>query len=218
MSCNKIFFALCICTCLVTGVLCPVAAQSSSSRIELSQLILMYMLPEQARYNVLPWDTGSTPGTPISWQHAGIKDCTTYLAKEFGSPFCRSGRTVVTVGGKPTHTVLGRVIEPGNWQVILMGARAGVTYVVFDSDVLSQELSSDLLKDAVSKVRSGIQVSLIKSCGGPTGGSAHFRVTSPGKVSAFAREWWTCGSAGYNIIITLTPNLEDGRLLANCSP
>ena len=141
MSRNKIFMALYIGTCLSGSVPLPVAAQSSSSRIELSQLIQMYMLPDQVSYNVLPWDTGSSPGTPISWRHAGIKDCKAYLAKEFGTTFCRSGRVVVTIDGKPTHTILGKVIEPGKWEVMLMGSRAGASYVVFDSASLSQEIN-----------------------------------------------------------------------------
>lgn len=218
MFCNKTFFALCVGICLESGVPHSVAAQSSTSRIELSQLIQMYMLPKQVSYNVLPWDTGSAPGIPISWRHTGITDCDTYLVKEFGGPFRRSGQVVVTVGGKPTHTVLGRVVEPGNWQVILAGARAGVTYVIIDSSVLSQELSSGVLQAAVSKARNGIQLSHIKSCGSVSGGSEQFRVTVPGKENAFVREWWSCGSGGCNAIITLAPNLEDGKRLANCSP
>lgn len=216
MSRSKRLFAICIGICLASSALDSVAARRS--QIELSQLIQMYMLPKQATYNVLPWDTGSAPGTPITWQHAGIKDCPTDVGKEFGSPFCRFGRVIVTVGGRPTHTVLGKVVEPGNWELVLVGARAGVSYVTIDSASLSQELSPDVLKAAVSKARNGIRISRIKSCGEASGGSEHFRVTMPGKASAFAREWWSCGSGGCNVIITLAPNLEDGERLANCSP
>ena len=76
----------------------------------------------------------------------------------------------------------------------------------------------NVLKDAASKTPNGIHLILIKSCGGATSGDAHFKVTAPGKVSTYAREWWTCGSGGCNIVITLAPNPDDGKSLNNCSP
>jgi hypothetical protein len=192
-------------------------AQQSQGRIDLARLILMYMVPQGSNV-ITPWETGSLPGSPITWQHAGIKDCDKVIEADLGVVYCRSGNVVVTVSGKPTHSILGKVVEPGRWKVTLAGGHAGIIYVVIDSDVLSQELSSGMLRTSASKSGSTIQVRRIKLCGSLTDGFEQLSVTAPGKAEAFAREWWTCGSGGCNVIITFAPRKEDAGSLLGCGP
>lgn len=193
-------------------------AQTTLSSIDLARLIQTFMLPKGVNYNVLEWSTGSTSGTPISWQHAGIKDCAPFiLDREIAQPFCRSGTVVITSAGKPTHTTLGRVLEPGRWNIILAGGRAGVSYIVLDSNVLSPELSSDLLRSAASKAGTILQLRRLSVCGNSSGGSEQFNISASGRESAIIREWWTCGSAGCNVKLTIAPAKEDGASLMRCA-
>ena len=103
----------------------------------------------------------------------------------------RTGSVAITVNREPTHTVLGKIVEPGRWKVTLMGPRAGVFFVSIDCNCLSQELNASLGETA-----SGLDVTSLKECGGPSYGSELLRVTSPGKQPAFIRSTWSCGSGG----------------------
>ena len=197
----------------------PGMTRNSQPSIELYRLIQMYMIPKGFNHNVLEWDSGGAPETPISWQHAGIKDCDAFvLGKELNQPFCRIGKVVITIGGRPTHKILSRMVEPGQWNIVLAGARAGVSYVILDSNVLSHELSSGLLRIAVSQTGSTIQVNRISACGSLTGGSEQLSVSAPGKETALVREWWTCGSAGCNIKMTFAPIKGNAGELMRCAP
>jgi len=193
-------------------------AQSSNSRIELSELIRTFMIPRGVSYNILGWDTGSEAETPISWQHAGLERCPAYVIKELGTQFCRTGQATVMVRGKPTHTVLGRVVEPGKWEIILKGPRSGVAFVTLGPGINSQQLGSGLLESASSNAADGFQLSALKSCGVTTSGFRQFRVTALGKEAALAHEEWSCGSAGCSISITLSSDLTSASRLGNCSP
>jgi hypothetical protein len=175
----------------------------------------MYMVPSGANFTP-PWNTGSSPGTPISWQHAGIKDCEQFVGKELDVPFCRTGNVIITVGGHPTHKILGRVVEPGKWKIVLGGGRAGIVDVLLDSDVLSQELTSGLLRRSASMAGSPIRVSVISKCGSPIDGSEQLNITAPSKEAAIAREWWSCGSGGCNIQITLQPVRKFANAFPGC--
>jgi len=176
----------------------------------------MYMVPHGSNF-VTPWDTGSFPGTPISWQHAGIKDCDPQISKELGDSFCRSGKVVVTVGGRPTHSILEKVVEPGIWNITLAGGHAGISYVVIDSYVNSQELTSELLQRAAKTVGSALRVGHAQLCGSLSDGSEHFSVAASGKDTGLAREWWTCGSGGCHLQITFVPQKEYAGDLLNCN-
>jgi hypothetical protein len=190
--------------------------QQSQPKIELDRLIRTYMT-QQANY-VVPWDTGSEAGTPISWQHAGIKDCAPTLQKELDTVFCRTGKVLITVQGKPTHTVLGKTVEPGHWNIVLAGPHAGIVYVIMESDVNSQELEAGpgLLQAAASKPGSAIAVRRTGGCGDLSDGSAQFNVTAPGKATAFLRETWSCGSGGCGIQSVLVPSKENAQDIMVC--
>ncbi|WP_395824592.1 hypothetical protein [Elstera sp.] len=186
------------------------AKQANSSGIEISQLIKMYMLPEKESYNVLPWETGSMPSSQIDWQHAGSKECPPHILNKFRTYFCRHGKVIITRNGKPTHTVLGRVVEPGVWDITLAGARMGVFHVIIESSDISHDLGSDTLT-VTGKSRSGVRFKEIKACGGYAGGAAEFKISAPGRKNAFANVSWSCGSAGCTPGITITPDVGDGN-------
>ncbi|MGA8691652.1 MAG: hypothetical protein WB662_17555 [Methyloceanibacter sp.] len=183
--------------------------------MELEELVELYMLPEAAAYNVLSWDTGSNAGTPISWEHAGIKECDTYLQREFGTMYCRTGSVVITIHGSPTHSVLGKTVEPARWKITLMGARAGIFYVSIDCVCLSNELPAplDLLTQAATKTDHGFTVKSLRSCGDAMDSSQLFQITSLRMQPAFARATWSCGSAGCGVDFVLTSTPQDAEKL-----
>jgi hypothetical protein len=189
------------------------SAPSLQESIELDKLFELYMLPRGVNYNVLPWDTGSAIGTPITWEHTGIKDCEPYWHAQFGTYFCRSGSVLVTVRAKGTHSVLGKTVQPGGWNVRLMGSRAGVTYVAVDSDVISPELGHGLLEAVAAKPRNTITVTSIKKCGDYSNAAELYQITSPGRQLAFVRETLSCGSAGCSIWFVLTSEEEAAQRL-----
>ena len=166
-----------------------------ADHIELDELIKLYMLPAGVSYTVLGWDTGSAPGTPISWEHVGTKECEAYREKEFGTPYCRTGSVVITVYGKPTYTVLGKTVEPGRWEITMMGGMTvGAYYVSLDCNCLSRELAAPLGETASQT--DGLKVTSLRNCGYATYSSELFRVSSSGKQPAFVRETWSCGATG----------------------
>jgi hypothetical protein len=185
----------------------PLFAQQQTE-IAFDELIGLYLLPTGTPQNVLGWDTGSMPGTPISWEHDGVKDCEPYIEKKYGSWACRTGTVVITIQGKPTHTVLARTVQPGRWKITLVGARAGAFYVMIDSNVLSGELGSGLLREAERKTGTGFKLNSIKKCGGVSSGSELMRITAPGKQSALISESWSCGSGGCSVDYVLTSPLD----------
>lgn len=189
----------------------PAMAQRPQQSVELTKLISMYMLPSGVRYNVLDWSTGSEPGTPIYWSHAGIKDCDRF-ALEVGTEkaFCRTGNVVVAVAGKPTYTTLNRVVEPGKWKVTLGGSRAGVDYIKIDADTLSGQLDSQILVTAANSTKSGVRLRQISRCGSSqSSGAVTFSISAPGKRDALIRQWWSCGSGGCNVILSLVPDRDN---------
>ena len=105
------------------------------------------MLPKSASDSFLPWETGSDRNA-LHWIHDGTQDCPPYVVHEFSTPFCRTATTIVHVNGKAVPHVLKRRLEPQPWNIVLMGARAGVVAVEFDSNLISYEVGEGLLRDA----------------------------------------------------------------------
>jgi hypothetical protein len=181
----------------------PALGQQSQSKIELDTLLRMYMTSEAKANYALSWGTGSEAGTPISWQHAGIEECAPELEKELGTAFCRTGKVVITIRGKPAYSFLGRTVKPGDWKIVLAGPHAGVSDVILESNVSSQELVPGWLKQAASKSGSAITVREIGKCGDAGTGAEQLSVGAKGKVTASALESWSCGSGGCSIRLIL---------------
>ena len=213
--------ALLVAAALITGA-GEAFSQQAQSKIELDRLIQIYMTSKAN--HLLSWDTGSEAGTLISWQHAGFMECAPAsawvldLSRDLDGPFCRSGKVLITVRGKPTHTVLERTVEPGRWKIILSGARAGINYVILDSDAMSPNFGagSRLLENVTSKPGSAIAVRETGGCGSFSDGSKQFDVTAPGKVTAFVREAWSCGSGGCSTQFILAPAKEYAQDIIGC--
>jgi hypothetical protein len=192
-----------------------VLARDALRTIELDKLIAMYMVPANANYDP-GWRTGSEADTPISWQDNGLVDCNNAIATNFHDSFCRTGNIIITVGGKPTHTILGRTVGPGHWSITLAGGHAGVNDVFIHSDVNADELTNGLLKRAAAKPGSVIQVGQIGSCGEALDGTAQLNVTKAGMKPMFVRETWSCGSAGCSIQFELANDKDTAQRLMHC--
>ena len=181
----------------------------TTSTLELSDLISMLMTKAG---HLLNWATGADKGTPILWHHDGIQDCAPYLSKEHGLSFCRTGSVVITNRGKATHSVLGRTIEPGRWQITLLGGHAGVRRALISSERSSPEIRPELLEGAAAS----ISVQLIRKCGisAPT---ALFRLRSAGKENAYVIQTLSCGSGGCSAQLTLMHDANEANELIQLS-
>jgi hypothetical protein len=200
-------------------------AKVDATSIEFVELLKLYMLPADSD---LPpgastfgdWFAGSSPGTPISWEHEGIKDCDEYQKKEFGTYFCRTGSVVVTVRGSPTHRVLGKTVEPGRWQVTMMGPRGGFTFVSIDSNVISHEFPGTL--ERASEGHDDLKITSLRSCDGSyTSGNELFRVTLPGKQPVFVQKGWSCGATGLcseSFVLSWDQQDAEKLMLKTCAP
>ena len=107
--------------------------------------------------------------------------------------------------------VLKRRIEPAPWQITIMGARAGVSAISLDSNVLSHELGEGLLKDATQK-DSAFKITQLNRCGSASGGKSLYRIATFGRKDAFAKETWSCGSAGCSADLKIFLFKEDAEL------
>jgi hypothetical protein len=108
---------------------------------------------------------------------------------------------------------------PGHWNIVLSGPRAGIFYIIINSDVNSQELEPGprLLNSAASEPGSTIKVHETGKCGNLEDGSEQYEVTAPGMATAFVREGWSCGSGGCSIQFILAPTKEDAQEIVGCN-
>lgn len=183
--------------------------------IGLGQLLRTFMLPAEANYNVVSWRSGSLPDTPIEWNHRGLKNCSEYVQRHYGTAYCRAGSVEILINGQPTHTVLGKVIEAGRWDITLMGSRSGVGYVSIYSNAISPELSAGLLEEAEENNPTSFSVALAKNCGYPTSSQKLYTVAARNEQPALVQEVVSCGSAGCSVEFVMTYRETDAlRLLA----
>jgi hypothetical protein len=198
---------------------CPLAEAKPAARdkTEIDQLLITFMLPENASYNVLDWNTGSSGQNAILWRHPGIKDCPKHIEDQYA--FCRLGDAILTNRGKVTHTRLRKFVEPGRWEVALMGARSGVSAVSISSGISSQELEPVALRANLQQ-SSRLRVTSLKQCGGASEGVELMRLVASGKKPAYLTQEWTCGSGGCGISLHLALDEVDARdvLRAACEP
>jgi hypothetical protein len=140
------------------------------------------------------WDTGAQPGTPITWiTEDKYDDPPEDMGTTYGV-FARHGKVVLTIKGKPVYQQLKRTIEPGIWEIWLVGPNAGVVIVKIES-----ENGSDLPFD-VSEVlsKAGFNVTLYKGLKerNTTGNFILYHIESPGGGKAWLAESWGIGTAG----------------------
>jgi len=180
---------------------------AGNDQIPVEALIGMF-LPDRDK-NFIPnatymmaWDPAIR--SPIKWHHAGLKsdkDTTVEtVSASWTAPFSRTGDVIITVDGKPTHTILEKTRRPVRWKVTMLGARNGALVINFDNDVSSQEFDGFggrpfLVED--------------KSC--QTRFSTVYDVNLPGKIPAWLGENRSCGSAGCGYDYQLFTSREDKR-------
>ncbi|MFZ5731187.1 MAG: caspase family protein [Pseudomonadota bacterium] len=178
---------------------------AGNDQIPVEALIGMF-LPDRDK-NFIPgatymmaWDPAVR--SPIKWHHTGLKsDKDTTLetvSATWTAPFSRSGDVIITVDGKPTHTVLEKTRKPVRWKITMLGARNGALVVNFDNDVSSQEFDGFGSRAFLSED---------KSC--RTRLSTVYAVNLPGKIPAWLGENKSCGSAGCGYDYQLFTSRDD---------
>jgi hypothetical protein len=188
-----------------------------TASIDLVELISLFVINAGDDASMLNWHDASPEGTPVLWITEGLGDCDPYQAKRFGDAFCRNGRALATIGGRPTHRVLQRTSVPGIWEVNLMGARNGATVALVSSDVNSQELDRDTFPKAVASKQ--IKLETIKRSCWETNGTDIYRLTLPKKRPTTVGVTYSCGSGGCGVELAIftAEGPKDKELLANSS-
>lgn len=164
------------------------AKSHSGNEINYSDLIRLYMQSIEDNSTMLAWTTGSQKGSPINWQHNGITECDKETEKQFGSPFCRTGKVIITDNGKPLTEVLERNIKPGQWQIKLIGVANGFLNVTIESEILGAELPLETSKSLdIKKFRcDGVKPS--------DQGNQIYLITAKDKKPMYLNETWYCGA------------------------
>jgi len=166
--------------------------------IEVAELIKMLMQPKSGPHALGDWTLGAQPGSPISWQTAGIQE-TSAEERKAGYYFYRRGEAVLTIDGKPTHQVLEKSLVPGRWTISLLGPRGGFTKAnIFTSN--SQDLGASILENLTGKLP-------LKPyrCKTPSvsSGNKVYQVQGTGKKPFWINEEWSCGSAGCSLSLDI---------------
>lgn len=200
----------------VFGTADEVRAAPPSKTVELDDLITMFLLlalPENKDFKEMPdWRVAAEPGTPIRWTTSGIAEAPEYMNKD-GYYYQRRGTAVVTIGGKPTHTVLRQTVETGKWTVALFGPRCCPMRVDLapDGDFITS------LQDELKAPRFKLKPFLCDRATEPaSSGYVAYELTTAGKKPAWIAENWSCGSGGCSYGLSLYYDPEDARKQVQC--
>jgi hypothetical protein len=184
-------------------------AQAQAGRIELDALIKLALIPSQATYGVGDWRAGAQPGSPIEWLHAGLEDAEDKGRQDYGVefPFRRRGVAIVTIDRKPSHEVLGRRVEPGLWDITLLGARAGVMAMS-----LAPQTGSFAMPDLLGYLKRRTVALVHLKCFNESlmSGQAVYRMSFKGYKPAYLQYSWSSGSGGSWYFLHLS---DDDRVL-----
>lgn len=111
---------------------------AGQNQIEFEEL-LKFLIPHQSAWTssttgAAPWDAGSREFSPISWVGAGIpSDGNNRAIGDFHDQFfghaVRQGEIVITFQGRPTHESSQKAGSPAVWNVSLVKAQEGNTYI-----------------------------------------------------------------------------------------
>jgi hypothetical protein len=200
----------------VAGTAAEVRDTSPPKSIELDDLIPMFMLlalPENKNFREFPgWDVAAEPDTPIHWITSGTAEAPEYLNQD-GYYYQRRGTVVVTINGKPTHSVLRQTVETGKWTVTLLGPRCCPTRVDMSPD---GDFSSDL-KHELKAPRFTLKPFLCDRATEPAStGYVVYELNTAGKKPAWIAENWSCGSGGCSYGLSLYYDAEDARKQVQC--
>jgi len=173
-------------------------ADTKRPTIDLLDLMTLFMIPEAASYNVLPWETGAHSGSPIEWKTEGVE------RRGPAKADIRHGEAIVTIDGKPLCR-LRKYIEPAPWTVTLIGSNAGVDEIIMTPQTeCAVDLEAQLRKRNIS-------FGLYKCDPQPLAGSE--RKIFSVKAASMNRAWLyidvSCGSAGCSCSFRLFLNERD---------
>jgi hypothetical protein len=111
---------------------------AGQNRIALEDL-LRHLIPHKNAWptttaDVAPWDIGSAEFSPINWVGAGIpSDGNNRAIGDFHDQFfgyaVRQGEIAITFEGQPTHESSQKTGSPAVWNVSLVKAQEGATYI-----------------------------------------------------------------------------------------
>lgn len=186
---------LCLIPFIALHLAAVLPAQAQVGRMELDALIKLALIPLQANHGLGDWRAGAQPGSPIDWLHAGLEDAQDKGRQDYGVefPFRRRGVAIVTIDRKPSHEVLGRRVEPGLWDITLLGARAGVSAMSLSPQTSSFDMP-DLL--AYLKRRTVSLVHLKCFNESPMSGQAVYRMSFKAYKPVYLQYTWSSGSGG----------------------
>lgn len=183
-------------------------------RIEFADLIRLLVPPEDGmerreEYSYsYDWGLGSDMNSPIAWHHDSYGDSEAkYLHHPLGGGswehhFQRRGEVVITVNGKPTHDVVRKKSEPGTWQVVLLGPRAGVSVVKIETEYFADRIP---LPDFVHEVKECTKTF------GSMDGHHVYRIEIPGHVFAWLGESFSCGASNCNAWYSIVYSRKDTK-------
>jgi hypothetical protein len=168
---------------------------AGSDRISFEDLLKSF-LPSAANSgaNMISWDMAAGPFSAIRWKHAGLtspkeRERIFDINVNEWTGFARTGETIITLNGKPTHTVLEKTRKPVPWRIDMMGSLGGATAIRMSNDFSSQDFAGFGKQKYLQELpacRSGIASS----------GSTVYSVGMAGRQPAWLAESWSCGSGG----------------------
>ena len=173
------------------GTSVQITAQSPGS-LEVIDLIKLLLAEKRVSKN---WSTGAHPGTPISWISEGKdNDPPENIGDSFGH-LSRHGLVILTLKGKPVYKVLKKVVEPGTWDIWLIGPRAGVYLAKIESTSYGPELPIDVCEILQN---SRLKVNLYKGVNirGTTANFIIYLIEGRDGEKTWLAESWSAGTRG----------------------
>jgi len=162
---------------------------------DLPTLLTAWLLPENSAATNPDWQDAAVNSRGVVWTTDGIVPKPKRKG-DYAFPYVRAGHVIVTVHGKPTHTILGKTVEPGPWRVELLGPRGFVAVARLEMENNAQNYNTDI--PAVLR-KAGFSLKEYK-CSKKTEpasfGNVVYRIAMAGHKSAWMQEDWSCGSAG----------------------
>ncbi len=175
---------------------------STKNSLELTQFFDTLLIPASEGYTNPDWKSLSTKLNVVSWVTEEIVEASEF-DKKLGSFYFREGRIVFKNNGVPTHEVLGKVPQLGQWSVELFGARSFVNEVSIKMLNNTQGYNLDI---AGILKRNSYSIATYK-CSIETEPASSGNVVYAIEHKSFKPAWlkyeWSCGSGGCAAYITL---------------
>lgn len=175
---------------------------STKNSMELTQFFGSLLIPASEGYTNPDWKSLSKQLNSVSWVTEGIVDASEFN-KKLGNFYFREGRIVFNNNGLPTHEVLGKTPQPGQWSVELLGARSFVNEVSIKMLNNTQEYNLDIVGILKKNSYSVATYKCNKETEPASSGNVVYAIEHKGFKPAWLKYEWSCGSAGCAAYITL---------------